>query len=427
MIVVPIVQGQREALESLLASMNLSPGRVDPYNSLIPFARFDTLHCAKLVIIEATNAEEIRAYGWEPHEWPVSLGLIGEIDGSRDHFMATLCVMAKPGLEKILGHCEGFDSHKGSLLEFLMAHQQDSAAEYVNWIGRTVTQVHEELALQRSLSEALPSIIKTVGRENVRTIRQHLMTHVEHELHQGRLTLTPEAATAWPVKFKRLVDLVGLPLLLLVLSPLLLLITPFVLLRFRQLEKQDPKISGRPDPSHSQSLSRIEDFDVTNQFNVFGDVKPGLFRLWLAKFILRLVDYFSRHVYHRGFLARIRTIHFARWTFLNNERSLYFSSVYDGSLESYMDDFVNKVAFGLNLTFGLGVGYPRTRWLIKGGAENEQTFKSTLRRHQFPSEVWYRAHPGLTAFDMARNARIRQGVEKYPRNDDAIRDWLSEI
>ena len=92
-----------------------------------------------------------------------------------------------------------------------------------------------------------------------------------------------------------------------------------------------------------------------------------------------------------------------------------------------MDDFINKVAFGLNLTFSHGIGYPRTRWMLKGGAELEQPFKDTLRRHQLPSAVWYRAHPGLTAVDMARNSRIRAGVEQYPEDDQAIRQWLSEI
>jgi hypothetical protein len=35
---------------------------------------------------------------------------------------------------------------------------------------------------------------------------------------------------------------------------------------------------------------------------------------------------------------------------------MLFASNYDGSLESYMDDFINKVAWGLNLVFSNGVG-----------------------------------------------------------------------
>jgi hypothetical protein len=92
-----------------------------------------------------------------------------------------------------------------------------------------------------------------------------------------------------------------------------------------------------------------------------------------------------------------------------------------------MDDFINKVAFGLNLVFSNGVGYPSTKWLVKGGAQREQPYKYTLRRHQLPSEVWYKAYPGLTAYDLARNSRIRQGVEIRQSDDEEIREWLSLI
>ena len=44
-----------------------------------------------------------------------------------------------------------------------------------------------------------------------------------------------------------------------------------------------------------------------------------------------------------------------------------------------MDDFIDKVAWGLNLVFCNGVGYPRTSWLVRGGARDELAFKDYLR------------------------------------------------
>ena len=75
--------------------------------------------------------------------------------------------------------------------------------------------------------------------------------------------------------------------------------------------------------------------------------------------ILFGLDYATRHVFNRGNLAGVKTIHFARWVFLDGRRRMFFASNYDGSLESYMDDFIDKVAWGLNLVFSNGVGYPR--------------------------------------------------------------------
>ena len=47
-----------------------------------------------------------------------------------------------------------------------------------------------------------------------------------------------------------------------------------------------------------------------------------------------------------------------------------------------MDDFIDKVAWGLNVVFSNGVGYPRTRWLVLGGATDEQALQGFLRDHQ---------------------------------------------
>ncbi|MFK7994533.1 MAG: hypothetical protein AB8B87_10375 [Granulosicoccus sp.] len=427
MIVVPILPEKREALQALLDSMNVSPGLVNPANTTIPFEQFDTLHSARLLIIDANTAHEIEAFGWQPHNWPAALAFLGDVDGETKDFLANLSIRASNGLQRLYQHCDGFETHTGTLLEWLELNSAKPAATYVNWFGRTVLQVRQDECLQKSLSLMLPGLLKKYSWDNPRQIRQELLNHVERERHSGNLTLTPETPTSWRYRCRYLIDLISLPLLLFLLSPLLVLITPMVALRLRYAEKTDPDIHEKPSTVHIRKLSEIEDLDVCNQFNVFGDVKPGMFRYLLLKFIMKLVNYAARHVYKRGYLARVRTIHFARWVFLNNNRSMFFASQYDGSLESYMDDFINKVAFGLNLTFSHGVGYPRTRWIIKGGAELEQPFKDTLRRHQLPSAVWYHAHPGLTALDMSRNARIRRGIESYPADDNSIRLWLSEI
>jgi hypothetical protein len=120
----------------------------------------------------------------------------------------------------------------------------------------------------------------------------------------------------------------------------------------------------------------------------------------------------------------VRTIHFARWVFLDNQTRIMFSSNYDGSHEAYMDDFINKVAWGLNLVFSNGIGWPRTDWLIKRGARFEQRFKHYQRRHQIPSQVWYKAYPGLTLVDLVRNQRIREGLEKSWMSEPQAQAWL---
>ena len=61
------------------------------------------------------------------------------------------------------------------------------------------------------------------------------------------------------------------------------------------------------------------------------------------------------------------------------------------------------------------------------GVGIEQDFKQFQRHHQIPTDVWYKAYPGLTVQDLARNSRIRNGFEKTTMSDDEIRRWVAEI
>jgi hypothetical protein len=211
----------------------------------------------------------------------------------------------------------------------------------------------------------------------------------------------------------------GIVTLPLTLIPLLLLAW-----RLRHLENTDPEFAPRAD-EHSSLLATIEDRDFTNQFSVMGGLKPGWLRAGIVALSLFIVDLAARTLYTRGRLARIYTIHCARWVPLDNRTRMYFASNYDGSRESYNDDFINKVAFGLNLTFSSGLSYPHTDWLLLKGAKNEQAFKRVLLRHQLPTDVWYNAYPGLTAFDRQRNSRIREGLEKPSLTEREASEWVA--
>ena len=425
MIAATVRVGELKNLRKLLASMNHNdvPGHANPDNSLVPFGKFDRLHFSRFVIIEAKTAQEITAFGVTPRPWRPTLAFLGDFDGDRDSFLAELAKYAGAGLKEIFSYCENFSEENNDLLEWMKENNIKPNANYINWLGRTVKQVHEEAALHHSLSTYLQEIVDVVGRDNIRPLRQKLLSYVEMEKHKGRLTLTSPAPTPTDWKIKNLLHKVTVPLILLLLSPLFLVIAPFFAIRLRMQERSDPELFIRPSREHLKILKAQEDWDVTNQYSLFGDVKPGIFRLLTFRFVVFLNDYITRHIYNRGFLTRIKTIHFARWVFMDNSHRVFFASNYDGSHEGYMDDFINKVGWGLNN----GVSYPTTRWIIKEGAQREQVFKYTQRRHQIPTEVWYKAYPDLTTTDLARNSRIRQGVEIRQSNDAEIREWLSLI
>jgi hypothetical protein len=422
MVVAPVAAGQEADLRALLASMNALPGMADPENPLVPFGRFERLHVARFLVLDAPTGNDIAVYDVPPSPWPTSLVFLGDCDGPAEAFLAELVERAGPGLRQIFAFCRDFSADQ-DLLDWMRRHERRPSASYVNRIGRTVLQVQEDQALRAALIDHLQNG-GAVGGEPPSALHQRLASFVDSELQAGGLRLTPPEPTAWGWKIRNALHAIGVPVALLALAPFLIVAAPVLAFQLRRREKSDPRFAPHPGHEHLHRKAELEDHDVSNQFTVFGDLKPGRFRLWATRFLLWLLDYSARHVYRRGYLTRVRTIHFARWVFLDDRKRLFFASNYDGSLESYMDDFINKVSWGINLVFSNGVGYPSTDWLIKRGARDEQAYKRVLHRHQLPTDVWYKAYPGLTVVDLERNTRIRQGIERRNMTDTEAREWL---
>jgi hypothetical protein len=205
-----------------------------------------------------------------------------------------------------------------------------------------------------------------------------------------------------------------------------ILALPIYLVLLRIHERKDDPPHDKPPPELVQELAALEDHLVHNPFTAIGFVKPGLFRRLTLTAVLMGINYVTRHVFNRGNLAGVKTIHFARWVFLDDKRRVIFASNYDGSLESYMDDFIDKVAWGLNAVFSNGVGYPRTRWLVLDGATDELAFKKFLRSYQVPTQLWYSAYDRLTNANIANNAAIRAGLTG-PMSEEEAQRWLRRL
>jgi hypothetical protein len=424
MIVAAVDPAKEAELRRLLASMNDAPGRVKADNPLIPFAQFDTLHVARLLLVDDKTLADIEVYGIPRRRYPLSLAFLGDVDGDAEAFLEEAARRAGNGLRALFGCCEGFRAD-GDLVEWMRMHRVVAAASYVNWRGRTVGAIREAAALREALERHVRTQGPALESRPPTEVHAALRKLVQADVAAGRLTLSPERPTPLRWWLGNLLHLVGLPLLLLLTLPVVLVALVVGLLLLRRREQTDPEFCPRVDALASAELALLEDHDVSNQFSAMGSLKPGVLRLWTTVLVLLALDWGTRHIYTRGRLARVRTIHFARWVFLDDRERIIFLSNYDGSLESYMDDFINKVGFGLNLAFGNGVGYPRTRWLLLDGCQDERKFKEFLRRHQLPTQVWYKAYPGLTAVDLERNGRIRQGLESATMTDRDAREWVA--
>jgi hypothetical protein len=397
--------GETAALQDLLASM----GDGVANGSVLDLGALTDVHFARLFLLEETT-------DLDGQPIPASLVYLSDFDVSREEHLAELA--AAPGLDNVFGRCEGYTA--GDRIGFLHAHAIKEQARYVNTPGRGVDQIRRESELREALERYLDS--SALQDADPLETRAQLLEHVRSDQSLAwALEPEPRPSLGWGIR--EAVHLLAIPFGLFLLTPLFVVAAPFYAILLRRHERADVAENLIPDEETVQTLAALEDHVVQNPFTAIGFVKPGPFRRMTIIGVLNGIAFAARHVFNRGSLAGVKTIHFARWVFLDDGRRVFFASNYDGSLESYMDDFIDQISWGLNIVFSNGYGFPKTRWLVLDGSRDELAFKHYLRRHQVPTRVWHSAYPRLTAANVARNEQIRNGLQGEMGREEAAQ-WL---
>jgi hypothetical protein len=387
-------------------------------NSVLPFGDLADVHFARLFMLEGTTDP-----GGEV--LPACLFYMADVDAPVLRHLRDLATAFGPGLDVLFGHCDGYpgEPSPGTRLAWLMERMVSPAACYVHRVGRTVEQVLEEHRLREAVEsyldplDAIPAQLTAVeahGRIRSFALRRD-------DLRWARLG---PRGVGLVYRVRDFVHLLALPLVVLVALPVLVPAVVIMLLLIRRLERTDVAESGPAPADHAHELERTEDHVAQNPFTAVGFVKAGRVRGLTMRGVLIGLDYANRHVYNRDNLAGVRSIHFARWVSIDDGRRLIFASSYDGTLESYMDDFIDRLSWGLNAVFSNGVGYPATRWLILGGAKDETAFKNYLRNHQVVTPVWYSAYDALPARNIDANSQVRADLPSE-LEERAADDWLA--
>jgi hypothetical protein len=382
------------------------------------FDGLQNVHFARVFVVP--DAEDL-----DGRPIPASLVYAADVDGPAHQHLHDLGTDGAEFTDSVFRHCEGFPQTPatGARLAWLRRHQVQTGAYYVNTVGRGVQQVRDEARLH----EALEDIVDQ-RRSELEVLPPAQIHRILRDEVRGRTDLAFAVGRAQSVpllrRYGERARLAAVLLLLIVFSPAVVIAAVGGLLAIRWREMRDWVSAERPDPEAVRILRAQEDSPTANPFAAMGVIKAGRLRRTSTMVAVWSIDAAARHVYNRGSLAGVTTIHFARWVFLDEHRRMAFLSIYDGSLESYMDDFIDKVAWGLNAVFSNGQGYPRTRFLLLEGARNEQAFKNYLRRHQLTVPLRYSAYPQLTAVNIANNARIRQGLTRE-LDDEEARQWLA--
>ena len=106
-------------------------------------------------------------------------------------------------------------------------------------------------------------------------------------------------------------------------------------------------------------------------------------------------------------IKRISTIHFARWVIIDNDASLLFCSNFDGSLDTYLRDFVELAADGLDAIWNNCIGYP--------GAQPFEQFADYVYENQVKTDLFYPAYPEASVRKIIKALDWEVKTDKYQR------------
>jgi hypothetical protein len=405
-----------EPLKQLLGNVRTHAG----YWNVLPFAQLPKLHAAQLVVFDA-------ATDLDGNVLPARLALVMTVDAPLAQHIEQLSTLCAAGMDTVFSHCSGYppesERSSASRRRFLEERSFKADALYINKRGRTVQQIRQEDRLRLEIGAFLDS--RDFSGLSALQIRREIVEFVRSR-NDLSWALRPVNPPTMRWRFQNALHGVLFSLLAILLSPLLVIGLPIFVFVLRHHEKREKPDTSAATADRLQALRNDEDYWVQNQMMALGCIKRGLFRRLTARGLLGITNYATRHVYNRGSLSGLNTIHFARWVRFDGGRRMFFSSIYDGSVENYMNDFIDKAAWGVNGIFGNGDGFPPTAYLFGKGITDEKAYKRFLPTRLLDTNVWYTAYPHLTTKNIANNEAIRRGLS-HQMTALQTQEWLKRF
>ncbi len=357
------------------------------------------------------------------------------IDGTSDCYLPVLYERAAPSLRHIYECCLGYPRVAGNdrdaLLDYLRQHVYQPNAILTGKVGGAVETILREEVLHDRVQEFL-------GQRRACAQAAHIKAEIEEFVDRERLLdglpeqrvrlftkvwnyvrLRTRAVDAffspgrrfWAFAAVTLAIAYGFYAFLWVRIALLALFA-FVIVWLTILkltDRQDPPFSL--DAERTRKLVEAEAFNDSahNHLAITAIVKPGRMRLLTLKFVLRTISLLTRGVGKPDI-----GIHFAQWTIVPDRRCnvLLFLSNYDGGWAQYLDLFIDRGHLGINAIWGNALHFPRTRFLLFGGARDGRRLKDAIRAYQHAASIWYTAYPYLPVKNVDNNSQIRNQIRK---------------
>jgi hypothetical protein len=374
-------------------------GKIQQDHDTNPYLRFGEslrTHFARLVLIEKANGS---------HE----LLFIANHDGPTEDYLSELVAIG-PGMDALWGACEGYTG-PSSFSPVMRGWSCKARGVYVAFPGLTVTQVRHYVSVRQELEATFDLGLAGLSSDRVGSFLDRLAGLPRSRSLAVRLAQEVSdfrAGATETVRRSARRPVLGLARV------------------FSQQGQAStfPLVHGGCNGDADRGRQREQAIQtaalgagmVQNQMTVVTDVRPErLRRLCLA---LAGTAVLARFGWPPGEFADVGTLHWFAWSLLDGGQRLVFMSVYDGSWQNYMQDFNDKLIWGLDSLLGNTLGYP------DAGTKDLVAFSDYVVSHQYPPEAFYSAYPSETVANLVRDRRIASALPTG-RDVDRARRWLA--
>jgi hypothetical protein len=379
-------------------------GKDPEANALVPFRSLKRVHFASLVLHQSPT------YG-------AYLIFENNFDGILEDYLPDLYSQAANGLHQIYRCCQdcptGASDQQG-MMNYLRAHIVRPNAYHIGNTGRDAARILQEKALRTALEQQCDRLVQNSQATSEPAVVADLQNFVRSDPPQWSWVSGVGPRETFAQKLSAWFKLIAVAVLLVALLPAAVILILLWALVLRYKESTDSVQTEAADSDNLQKLLDTENrtASVQNHMSSITIVKPGWLRRTTLRAVLWAVNLQARALATHGTLSGIPSIHFAHWSMIDNGRRLLFLSNFDGSWENYLDDFIDKASAGLTGVWSNTLNFPRTYFLIFGGATDGPRFKAVARDSQIVTNVWYSAYWDLTVQGVDNNSSIREDLLK---------------
>lgn len=311
-------------------------------------------------------------------------------------------------IDRIYANCEDYPldaAHREpqSVKDYFRDHSVTSNAYYVALPGRSCKDICNAIAVYQA-AETYVRGNRELQNLSADAVWARLVEYFRTNKPRPICSPVSERSLRWRSLFNLF--------MLIVPSVLLLPVLPILLLITHIYERCETHISV----SHEISPRMYSNMNLgthQNHMCTLATVKPSRFRGFMMRLGLFITNVLAERVFIRGHLDALTTIHFARWSLIDDNRHVLFLTNFDGSWSNYIDDFSDPPH--LNVVWSNTEGFPRTYFLLWRGARLIQQFQAHVVQEFQPTYFFHRPYGDHSVENLQRCLRLRDALARAIR------------